>query len=377
MLDPPPGHYGFDLREPHNLTARAARERRTLTSSDYRDFLLPPGSPPAAAGLRPAPGLAVAAAVPALLDDRVVAVLLVAFRERELAAPGLRLLEFFADQCAISIHNAQSYDAIRQALQRETELCLKLRSADRAKGDLLLMAGHELRTPLAAVRYGLEFLASSRSIREALPEGDGDLPRDLLAQINQLDGMVEHLCQTLRSLHQRLEISGRALRIDSLVREILLCRAQEFRRQRIDVQFDNETEDAPPAVLADAAQLRYALWELITNAVKHGGAGATIAIGLRVAEQAEKPRLRIDIDNTGRGIDAEARARLFREPLGEAGELENRVVPGMGLGLYLVNKIVELHRGSIEVQSDGTSETRFTLFFPILEEARGDELHGR
>ena len=367
LLGKPFREHRFDLSETSNLTARSVREHRTLVSSDYREFLVPVTSPAVAWGIQRVVGMRTIATAPAIVGGRVVGVLMIGFRERELSPVRMQLLRLFASQCAVAINNAQRYDEIYQLLEREKETSVKLRSADKMKGDLLLMAGHELRTPLAAVRYGMELFAMNDAVAKALPERDRDLLQSLIGQLNQLDEMVEHICQTLRALHGRLEASGRPLRIDELLRDILGRRTGEFFDRGIEVEFVNENEGTPALVLGDESHLRYAFWELITNAVKHGGHGAKIAVGVRIEEKAEKRQLRVEIENTGKGIPGELQSRLFREQFTVEAELDHKSVPGMGLGLYLVNKILELHRGSIEIQSDGASQTRVILCLPIVD----------
>ena len=376
LLSKPFREHRFDLDETQNLTVRTARTGKTLVSADYRNFLVPVVPPSVAWAIQRVTGMRTIATVPVTAEKHVLGVLMIGFRERELSPVRMQLLELFAGQCAVAINNAQRYEEIRLLLEREREASLKLRSIDKMRSDLLLMAGHELRTPLAAVRYGMELFAMNEGVGKALAENDRDLLQRLLEQLNQLDDMVEHICKTLRALHGRLEVSGRPLRVDELLRDILGRRTSEFFDSRVEVEFRNEDERTGALILGDAAHLRYAFWELITNAIKHGGSGAKIVITLRISEGTEKPRLRIDVENTGKGIPGELKERLFREHFAVESSLENKSVPGMGLGLYLVNKIVDLHRGSIEVQSDSASHTRFTIFLPVVDAPFSDQAVG-
>lgn len=355
--------YLFDLDDPKNFTARSATECRTFVGHDYSDFMTPTLGATLARTIQRLVRMRTIATVPVRLGSDVVGVLMVGFAEAELAPERIRLLELFASQCAVAVNNGARMSEIVTLLHRERELSVRLRSADKMKSDLLLMAGHELRTPLAAVRYGLEALTHNAGQR---PEQGEDLKflEQLIGQIQQLDHMVENICQTLRALHNRLELTGVAVDLEELLGDIIERRKSEFLEHHVSATLKTSALREAPIVFGDPSHLRYALWELLTNAVKHGGDGVKIEIEMSAVHVDQAAAIRVDVKDSGKGISAELQSRLFDEHFTIESELEHKSTPGMGLGLYLVSKIVDLHHGRIEVQSTLGAFTQIGVILP-------------
>lgn len=356
--------YLFDISDPQNFTARAATECRTFVGHDYRDFMTPTLGPTLARTIQRLVRMRTIATAPVRLGRDVVGVLMVGFAEAQLAPERIRLLELFAGQCAVAINNGARMGEIVTLLHRERELGLRLRTADKMKSDLLLMAGHELRTPLAAVRYGLEAL--SHNAAQQPDQGDAKFLDQLVGQIQQLDYMVENICQTLRALHDRLELTGVPVDLEEMIGDIIERRESELREHRITMTLNTGALANVPVVFGDPSHLRYALWELLTNAVKHGGDGVKVEIEVTSAQLDREEALRIDVKDSGKGISEELQSRLFEEQFTVESTLEHKSTPGMGLGLYLVSKIVDLHRGRIEVHSTPGSFTQIGVLLPCF-----------
>jgi signal transduction histidine kinase len=116
-----------------------------------------------------------------------------------------------------------------------------------------------------------------------------------------------------------------------------------------------------PLVRADSDRLRQVFWNLLSNAVKFTGPGGAIAVS--AAEEGD--RLRIEIVDSGSGIDADVLPFIF-DRFRQADGSTTRLHSGLGLGLAIVRHLVELHGGTVAAESDGRGRgARFVIMLPI------------
>ncbi|HEB64807.1 MAG TPA: PAS domain-containing sensor histidine kinase [Chloroflexi bacterium] len=112
-------------------------------------------------------------------------------------------------------------------------------------------------------------------------------------------------------------------------------------------------------VCGDPNRLEQVLYNLISNAVKYTPSGEHITVGV----ESDKSETRLWVENTGIGISSERRESIFH-PRFHTGNLDHLLQQGSGLGLFIVQRIVEAHEGRVELTSDGSSFVRFTVYFP-------------
>lgn len=247
-------------------------------------------------------------------------------------------------------------EALQRAVQATRERELQLRQADQAKDELQAMLAHELRNPMAALQGAVRLLRSA-------PEGpQATEARAIIErQSAHMGRLVHDLLDVHLVLHGKSPLAPQVLNLGEVVEEALNNLALAGRFDQHDVQRSVQSI----AVRGDAVRLQQIVTNLVDNAVKYTPPGGTITVVLdRDGRQA-----RLRVRDTGEGMTHEMTERAFQ--LFVQGERSlDRPQGGLGLGLPLVQRLVELHGGLVGVHSDGPGQgCTFTVLLPALQQA--------
>lgn len=215
--------------------------------------------------------------------------------------------------------------------------------ANRAKDRFLAMLSHELRTPLTPV---LMTIASLR--RE--PELTDDMRRDLevLQRNVELEALlIDDLLDLTRIAHGKLELHSDAVDIHGTIEHALSISAGDILAKKIQVIRHLDAKEHH--CWADPARLQQVFWNLIKNAAKFTPEGGRIEISTR---NNETHQVVIEVADTGIGIDAKLMPRIF-DAFEQGGGIITSKYGGLGLGLAISKRVVDLHHGTISARSDG------------------------
>ena len=224
------------------------------------------------------------------------------------------------------------------------------RQVETARDRFLAVLGHDLRTPLGAILMSSQFLMETATLTDdqraivATMERSGARMKDLIKDL--LDLAVTRLGDGIPT--QRAEMD-----IGVLLRDVVAEATASNPESRIDI-------DARGSLIGvwDRARLAQAFTNLVGNALQHGAHGAPIAITVQ-GDQAD--RVVVAISNVGPPIPADRMSGIFGPMKGGAANRDRR---HLGLGLYIVDKIVEAHGGTIGVRSSEGHGTAFTVSLP-------------
>ncbi len=231
-----------------------------------------------------------------------------------------------------------------------------LKESDRRKDEFLAMLAHELRNPLAPIRNATEVLKVA---------ADGDpsrvWARDVIErQTQHITRMVDDLLDVSRITQRKIVL--RRERVDAAA---ILERSVEASRPLIDARRQRLAVTLTPAVKLDADQTRLiqVFSNLLNNASKFTDEGGDISL-VAAVEHAE---LVVSVRDSGVGIAAELQPHVF-DLFTQADRSLDRSQGGLGIGLTLVRLLVDLHGGSVAVQSDGVGRgSLFTVRLPLAE----------
>lgn len=255
----------------------------------------------------------------------------------------------------------------RRVEERTAELSAanaELARASRLKDEFLASMSHELRTPLNAV------LGMSEALQEQVY---GSLNEKQLQALSSIEESGRHLLALINDILDLSKIEAGKMQLDvSMVTLEDICQAslrfikQTALKKRIKVSSTFEA-NAPEKLLADGLRLKQILVNLLSNAVKFTPEGGSI--GLEVAGDDDRQAVHLTVWDTGIGIAPEQMSRLF-QPFVQLDSRLSRRYAGTGLGLALVQRMVELHGGSISLESEGIpgQGSRFTVSLPLKAE---------
>lgn len=236
--------------------------------------------------------------------------------------------------------------------QREAELAL--RDADERKNEFLAMLAHELRNPLAPIRHGLDLIA-----REGRAESE-DL-EVIQHQVEQLVRLVDDLMDVSRIMRGKVEL--RRTHIDL---KQLLSRTVESVRHTLHARGQNlqvMLPDAPARCDGDPVRLSQVIGNLLNNASKYSDHGASIELQLETSDG----KALIHVRDNGIGIEAELLPHVF-DLFTQANRSIDRSQGGLGIGLTVVQQLIDLHGGRVAVTSDGLGTgATFIVELPLVD----------
>jgi signal transduction histidine kinase len=278
--------------------------------------------------------------------------------ERVFMPEEIQLLQRIADQAAVALYNAQSYENLEQLVQDRTQALEKEKiiseAANRAKSEFLTTMSHELRTPLNAI------LGLSQVLQQGL---FGDLNPKQAEYVAHIHSSGDHLLCLINDILDLAKIeAGRETLAPTLISVAELCESSLalVREQAYANGLELTSAIAPAAqqVWADERRLRQMLLNLLSNAVKFTPTGR---VSLNVDQH--DTHISFAVIDTGIGIAPEKLSLLF-QPFSQLDSQLNRQYPGSGLGLVLTRNLARLHGGDVTVTSQLGKGSEFTLILP-------------
>jgi len=232
-----------------------------------------------------------------------------------------------------------------------------LRDADRRKNEFLAMLSHELRGPLAPLGNMLEIMKRAEGNRELIQQARGTMER----QLAQLVRLVDDLLDISRITTNKLE-----LRKERIALAPILTRVVDSSRawsagpeHKVTVDFPDE----PIWVEADPARLTQVFHNLFNNACKYTDPTGSIWIK---AERQSTGHVLVSISDTGMGIPADRLGNIF-DAFMQVDRSPERTQGGLGVGLTLVKRLVEMHGGNVIARSEGLGRgSEFVVRLPVV-----------
>jgi signal transduction histidine kinase len=288
--------------------------------------------------------------VPLLREQKILGGLTVWRRQAgEFDPEVVNLLQTFATQSALAIHNAQLFREI-QAKGRELE------AANRHKSEFLANVSHELRTPLNAIIGFSEVLLEH--LFGELNDKQNEYVDDILSSGRHLLSLINDILDLskIEAGHMELELT----RFDmpsALDNALVLIRE---RASRHGVRLEKVVDEQLADFFGDERKIKQVLVNLLSNAVKFTPEGGKIQVRAAVDNGA----LKISVRDTGVGIAPQDQDIIFEE-FRQVGSDYTQKREGTGLGLTLTRKFVEMHGGKIWVDSEPGKGSTFTFTLPI------------
>ena len=260
----------------------------------------------------------------------------------------IRVLEILAAQAAISLENARLFNQQEELVERLTEM-------DSLKDEFLANTSHELKTPLAGI-IGLGETLLSRLTDTINPPEKQDL-KMIIQSGQRLSELINDILDFSKLKHREIELNIEAIDFKDVMELVVQqCRPLADRKSLVLL---NKVPAGLPAIAADVDRLQQILFNLLGNAIKYTEKGS-----VKVSAKKVRNTLNIKITDTGIGIAEEQQEQIFKAF--ERGKHPSEALySGTGLGLALTKNLIELHKGTIKVDSKPGRGSCFTFTLPI------------
>jgi signal transduction histidine kinase len=295
-------------------------------------------------------GIGATLAVPMLFERTLVGFLALGEKSsgRFYTSDDIELLATLANQAAVAVQNARAYRALAETNRELREARDQLVEAERlaAIGELSAAVAHGIRNPVASIKTAAELAASEAGPDSRLRESF----EDILTEADALESRIGELLDFARPF----EPNHGPADLNEIVAGTLRLLRRRIAEERVQVE---STFGALPPHELDLAQIEQVCLALMTNAIEamHGGGTLTVTTDARIADGITYLELRVG--DSGHGIPADQQSKIFRL-------FYTRKARGTGVGLATVKRIVDGHRGRIEVESETGRGAVFRVELP-------------
>ncbi|MEP6912091.1 MAG: ATP-binding protein, partial [bacterium] len=294
-----------------------------------------------------------------------------------------RLAATLATQVAVAYENARLYSDAQQhasALQmeitermqaeeeraqllvREQAARAEAEQANRTKDEFLATLSHELRTPLSAILGWSHLVRSGKLDEPQMTRAFETIERNARSQSQLIDDLLD----VSRIITGKLQIEPRPVDVSAVIEAAIDAVRPSFEAKNI--QFETVMDQEDNSVPGDPNRLQQIFWNLFSNAAKFTPEGGHV----RVEGRRDSSVIRISVSDSGVGITPEFLPYIF-DRFRQADGSTTRVHGGLGLGLSIVKHLVQLHHGSVEVESPGKNQgATFTVTLPLASQASSE-----
>ena len=280
---------------------------------------------------------------------------------QQIGLPGHMLWNAVRLDAPVSDQRMGTYAALlgtlASTLDRQRETIAELTRVNRTRELFLATVSHEMRTPLSALSMRIELLL--RTVPNLAPEALSGL-ESMRVHVRQEAGMIDDLIDAARTLTGQMSITRTPVALGQVLRDAISTVETHAHAKQILMQVTPSDYGDQIHFQADGRRLQQVVWNLLFNAVKFTPEGGVIRIAIRRLDTT----VEIDITDSGQGIEPADLAHVF----GAFNLQQQNNGTGLGLGLYIARRIVELHEGTLSVSSEGRGRgATFAIRLPLLQ----------
>lgn len=253
----------------------------------------------------------------------------------------------------------QAEEERAQLLVREQSARAEAEQANRTKDEFLATLSHELRTPLSAILGWSHLVRTGKLDELQMTRAFETIERNARSQSQLIDDLLD----VSRIITGKLQIELRPVNLSSVIEVAIDAVRPAFEAK--DIKFETVMDSQASLVPGDGNRLQQIFWNLFSNAVKFTPQGGRV----RVAVERAEPHARVSVSDSGIGIRPDFLPYIF-DRFRQADGSTTRVHGGLGLGLAIVKHLVQLHQGTVDVESKGTDQgATFTVSLPLASAA--------
>jgi signal transduction histidine kinase/DNA-binding response OmpR family regulator len=304
------------------------------------------------------PRLRVAHVLPLKVGGRTIGCLVVGVVDHDSAVLDGRALLEIATRAAIAFDNAQLYSSLSREMARAKSAEEKLQEANRRKDEFLAMLSHELRNPLAPI------VTAAQVLHKVAPHDSriGWVREVIERQVTHLAGLVDDLLDVSRITQGKITLHREAVELGKVIEHSVEIVRPLFDSKRHSLSV--HVPETPVWVFGDFARLSQIFSNVLHNAAKYTSDGGSVELDV----VADRGSVAVRVRDNGIGIEAQFLPHVF-EVFTQGYRGLDRSQGGLGVGLAVVRRLVELHQGEVSVTSDGPGMgTEVSVQLPCISE---------
>lgn len=246
-----------------------------------------------------------------------------------------------------------AYDLVKKLMEKLLRYAAERKASDNEKTELLIAVTHDIKTPVSAVKLGIQNLLDG--IGGALNKLQGDIAKSCLNAVESVSRFIEEIMNFSKTGLMKMRMKRELINLSDIIKKEVDSIKQMARQNELEVEFKEIAGDTN--LWADGNKISRVVTNLLSNALKYTPKKGRIKTVLSSDENTVK----FSVINTGPGIPPQDIDRIFKkyERLSVHSDID-----GMGLGLSIVKDIVDLHNGLIAVKSEPDKETEFSIILP-------------
>src|SRR6056297_1548620 len=238
---------------------------------------------------------------------------------------------------------------------------------ERLKNEFISIAAHQLRTPLSAIKWSIEFL--EEELREELGDAyEGEIEDYLektMKSNERMINLVNDLLNVSRIEEGRFIYNLELISPFALVEEIVEQSQIKARKKDIKIEL-NKPSSKLPQIRIDKEKVGLAIQNLIDNAIKYSHKNSEVKINLKKIQKKKKEYVKIEIEDEGIGISKKDQEKIFTK-FSRGNNAVKSETEGSGLGLFIVKNIIESHQGNVDFESTLNKGSVFYVFIPAAK----------
>lgn len=246
-----------------------------------------------------------------------------------------------------------AYDLVKRLTEKLLKYAVERKMADSEKTELLMAVTHDLKTPVAAIKLGIQNLMDG--IGGTLNKLQSDIAKSCLNAIESVSKFIEEIANFSKTGLMKMYMKRELIDLSNTIKKEVDSIKSIAEQNELKVDFKKLTNNAN--LWADEGKIERVITNLLSNAIKYTPRGGRIETVL----SSDEDTVKFSVINTGPGIPPDKLDTIFKkyERLAMHSDIE-----GVGLGLSIVKDIVDLHHGRITVKSELNKETEFSIILP-------------
>jgi len=308
--------------------------------------------------------------LPLFIEEKIVGMIVLGNKisGEPYSSQDIELLTTLSNQTSIALQNAKLYSEVKgfsKKLEREVEKATRelkeayeeLKKLDKAKSEFISIASHQLRTPLTAIKGYISMMREK--IYGKPPEKMGKPLENIYTSNERLIKLVNDLLNVSRIESGKMEMNLEKLSMEEMITSAIEELRNAAKEKNIYLKWE-KPEKPLPKVLIDREKMRQVILNVVDNAIRY-----TERDGVTIKLKIENLKFKIIVQDTGAGLTKYELSKMFESfSRGAAGT--RLYTEGVGLGLYVAKRFIEMHNGKIWAESKGKDKgSTFYIELPL------------